>query len=222
MKPYFTTVGISPLQVSEETALSRFLMLEDRDLCPMPGALRYQLSSLRQASGLLCGSFFSCYQMGIVIPSLPTLQEHCRIRDDDKCMRSVLKTITHYANMRDCQISHLSFLLSALAFLETRQYMQKPWLTPGTQQADNLWELSQAYAFDLAFDLEGQKSSHTHLHISSSPPPFFSTSIQLFPKIEAGRKSSGFFPFIAFFARQQLSVCFVVVFVLPATKLQPL
>jgi len=49
--------------------------------------------------------------MGIVIPSLPTLQEHCRIRDDDKCMRSVLKTITHYANMRDCQISHLSFLL---------------------------------------------------------------------------------------------------------------
>lgn len=71
--------------------------------------------------------------MGIVIPSLPTLQEHCRIRDDDKCMRSMLKNITHYANMRDCQISHLSFLLSGLAFLETRQYMQKPWHTVGGQ-----------------------------------------------------------------------------------------
>ena len=64
--------------------------------------------------------------MGIVILSLPTLQEHSRIRGDDKCMRSMLKNITHYANMRDCQTSHLSFLLSGLAFLETRQHMQNP------------------------------------------------------------------------------------------------
>lgn len=74
--------------------------------------------------------------MGIVILSLPTLQEHSRIRGDDKCMRSMLKNITHYANMRDCQTSHLSFLLSGLAFLETRQHMQNPahtWHTVGGQ-----------------------------------------------------------------------------------------
>lgn len=58
---------------------------------------------------------FSFYQMGIVIPSLPTSQRHCRIRGDDECMGSMLKNITRYANRRDYQISDSGFLLRGLA-----------------------------------------------------------------------------------------------------------
>lgn len=50
---------------SEETVL----MLEARDLCSMLDAMRYQLVALDKPVASVWLSF-SCYQMGIVIPSL--------------------------------------------------------------------------------------------------------------------------------------------------------
>lgn len=98
----------------------------------------------------------------------------------------MLKNITLYANERDYQTSDLSFLLSGLAFLETRQLTQKPWHTVGGQ----LWERSQAYAFDLGSLLlcSGRsKVLPTYLPAAFSPPAPFLTPSSYSPKFRQVR-----------------------------------
>lgn len=109
--------------------------------------------------------------MDIVIPSHPPLQRCCRIRGDDKCMRSMLKN-TCYANVRDYQILHLSFLPSWLAFLEIRQLMQKTWLTLAHSRQTSSGSCPRHMPLILHFLSSGRsKVLPTHLHAPSSHQP---------------------------------------------------
>lgn len=94
------------------------------------------------------------------------------IRGDDKCMRSMLKNTTCYANVRDYQILHLSFLLSWLAFLEIRQLMQKTWLTLAHSRRTNSGSCPRRMPLVLRFLSPGRsKVLPTHLHAPSPTSP---------------------------------------------------
>lgn len=148
--------------------------------------------------------------MGIVIPSLPNLQGCCRIGGDDKCMRSMLKNKTRYANVRDYQILDLISCSVGRPSLKQDNICK----APGSHLAHSRRTSSKSRPGSrpliwASLSSGRSKVPATHLYVPCPTLACFATDVQSLLRVQGVRSLPTSFPSrLSFPLRYQLLVCF--------------